>query len=145
MLQIPPLGVYVYLRKYLHMLFFILSELSLTSIGCFCSRYNARDGKWLQISSMNVPRTYFSLVALEDCLLAVGGKHNRVAVSSAEKYTFSTNEWTSVASLPNTLFSHAGNIKKDRTQKYFYYSVLSVILISANIVTFFLSAHRNVT
>ncbi len=71
-------------------------------------RYNARDGKWLQISSMNVPRTYFSLVALDDCLLAVGGKHNRVAVSSAEKYMFASNEWTSVTSLPNTLFSHAG-------------------------------------
>ncbi len=82
------------------------AQRSVVFVDC---RYNARDGKWLQISSMNVPRTYFSLVALEDCLLAVGGKHNRVAVSSAEKYTFSTNEWTSVASLPNTLFSHAGS------------------------------------
>ena len=90
--------------------FLLVKSVYICHIFSIFHRYNARDGKWLQISSMNVPRTYFSLVALDDCLLAVGGKHNRVAVSSAEKYMFGSNEWTSVASLPNTLFSHAGEI-----------------------------------
>ena len=71
-------------------------------------RYNPRDDKWLQVSSMTVPRTHFVLVALSTCLIAVGGKHNRVALSSAEKYDFMTNEWLPVASLPATVFSHAG-------------------------------------
>ena len=71
-------------------------------------RYNPRDGKWLQISSMTVPRTHFALIALSHCIIAVGGKHNRIALSSAEKYDFATNEWSAVSSLPTTLFSHAG-------------------------------------
>ena len=71
-------------------------------------RYNPRDGKWLQVSSMTVPRTHFALIALPSCLIAVGGKHNRMALSSTEKYDFSTNEWSLISNLPNTLFSHAG-------------------------------------
>ncbi|ESN98498.1 hypothetical protein HELRODRAFT_84578 [Helobdella robusta] len=71
-------------------------------------RYNPRDGKWLQISSMSVPRTHFSLIALPNCLVAVGGKHNRVALNTAEKYDFANNEWTPIPSLQHTLFSHAG-------------------------------------
>src|SRR5688572_873680 len=57
---------------------------------------------------MTVPRTHFALVAMPTCLIAVGGKHNRVALSTAEKYDFATNEWSLISSLPNTLFSHAG-------------------------------------
>ena len=71
-------------------------------------RYNPRDGKWLQISSMTVARTHFALVALDTCLIAVGGKNNRIALNTAEMYDFAANEWTSVPNLPNTLFSHAG-------------------------------------
>ena len=71
-------------------------------------RYNGRDDKWLQISSMRTPRTHFCLVALNDCLIAVGGKSNRLALSSVERYSFKNNEWTPVAQLPTTLFSHAG-------------------------------------
>ena len=71
-------------------------------------RYNARHGKWLQLSSMTVPRTYFALIPVADGLVAVAGKHNRMALSSTEKYHFQSNEWHPVASLPNTLFSHAG-------------------------------------
>jgi len=71
-------------------------------------RYNPRDSKWLQVSSMTVPRTHFALIALPSCLIAVGGKHNRMALSSTEKYDFSTNEWSLISNLPNTLFSHAG-------------------------------------
>lgn len=71
-------------------------------------RYNPRDSKWLQISSMTVPRTHFALITMATCLIAVGGKHNRIALSTAEKYDFATNEWSLISSLPNTLFSHAG-------------------------------------
>lgn len=71
-------------------------------------RYNPRDGRWLQVSSMTVPRTHFALVATTTALVAVGGKHNRVALSTAERYDFTTNEWSLIAGLPNTLFSHAG-------------------------------------
>ena len=71
-------------------------------------RYNPRDGKWLQISSMTVPRTHFSLIGLDNCLVAVGGKNNRIALSTAERYNFATNEWVPIPNLPNTLFSHAG-------------------------------------
>ena len=71
-------------------------------------RYNPRDGKWLQISSMTVPRTHFALITMPNCLIAVGGKHNRVALSTAERYDFTANEWILISSLPNTLFSHAG-------------------------------------
>lgn len=77
-------------------------------------RYNPRDGKWLQISSMITSRTYFSLVTLPDGLLAIGGKHNRVSLRSVEKYNFKSNEWVCVASLPNTLFSHAGCMHMDK-------------------------------
>jgi len=57
---------------------------------------------------MTVPRTHFVLVATSTSLVAVGGKHNRVALSTAERYDFTTNEWSLIAGLPNTLFSHAG-------------------------------------
>jgi len=57
---------------------------------------------------MTVPRTHFVLVATPTSLVAVGGKHNRVALSTAERYDFTTNEWSAIAGLPNTLFSHAG-------------------------------------
>lgn len=57
---------------------------------------------------MTVPRTHFALVATPTALVAVGGKHNRVALSTAEKYDFANNEWSLIAGLPNTLFSHAG-------------------------------------
>ena len=57
---------------------------------------------------MTVPRTHFALVATQSALVAVGGKHNRVALSTAERYDFATNEWQLIAGLPNTLFSHAG-------------------------------------
>ena len=57
---------------------------------------------------MTVPRTYFTLVPIRDGLVAVAGKHNRMALSSVEKYKFHSNEWVQVSSLPNTLFSHAG-------------------------------------
>jgi len=57
---------------------------------------------------MTVPRTHFVLVATATSLVAVGGKHNRVALSTAERYDFTTNEWSLIAGLPNTLFSHAG-------------------------------------
>lgn len=63
---------------------------------------------------MTVPRTYFALVPLEDGLVAVAGKHNRMALSSVEKYKFQTNDWTQVAALPNTLFSHAGCSYKNK-------------------------------
>ena len=72
------------------------------------NRYNPRDGKWLQISSMSVPRTHFSLITMPNCLVAVGGKHNRVALNTAEKYDFASNEWSPISTLPHTLFSHAG-------------------------------------
>merc|ERR1712168_1449462 len=71
-------------------------------------RYNARDGRWLQLSSMMVPRTYFALVPVSDGLIAVAGKHNRIALNSVEKYKFKSNEWVQISNLPNTLFSHAG-------------------------------------
>lgn len=71
-------------------------------------RYNPRDDKWLQLSSMNTPRTHFALVSLQESLVVVGGKHNRVALNTAEKYEFASNEWSMIANLPNTLFSHAG-------------------------------------
>jgi len=57
---------------------------------------------------MTVPRTHFALIDMPTCLIAVGGKHNRVALSTAERYDFATNEWSLIATLPNTLFSHAG-------------------------------------
>ena len=76
-------------------------------------RYNPQDGKWLQITSMITSRTYFSLVTLTDGLLAIGGKHNRVSLRSVEKYNFKSNDWVCVASLPNTLFSHAGCMHRD--------------------------------
>lgn len=77
-------------------------------------RYNPRDDKWLQISSMSVSRTHFALIAADTCLVAVGGKHNRHALNTAEKYDFATNEWTPVANLPSQLFSHAGCAHKNK-------------------------------
>jgi N-acetylneuraminic acid mutarotase len=71
-------------------------------------RYNPRDDKWLQISSMSVSRTHFALIATDMCLVAVGGKHNRHALNTAEKYDFASNEWKPIARLPTILFSHAG-------------------------------------
>lgn len=77
-------------------------------------RYNARDGRWLQLSSMMVPRTYFALVPVKDGLIAIAGKHNRIALNSVEKYKFESNDWSQVSFLPNTLFSHAGCSYKNK-------------------------------
>lgn len=71
-------------------------------------RFNPRDGKWLQISSMAHARTHFALVCLPKCIIAIGGKSGRMALSSSERYDFQANEWTHISHLPNTLFSHAG-------------------------------------
>jgi len=57
---------------------------------------------------MTVPRIHFVLVATSTSLVAVGGKNNDVALSSAELYDFTANAWSPIAGLPNTLFSHAG-------------------------------------
>ena len=71
-------------------------------------RYNPRDDKWLQLTSMKTPRTHFALAALKDCLIAVGGKNNRLTISSVERYDFAANEWTTASNLAHSLFSHAG-------------------------------------
>ena len=72
-------------------------------------RYNPRDGRWLQVASMTVPRTHFVLVTQPPHhLVAAGGKHNRTALDSAERYDLAANTWSTIAVLPNTVFSHAG-------------------------------------
>ena len=72
-------------------------------------RYNPRVGQWLQLSSMTVPRTNFVLLALQSCLIAVGGRHREGPLGSVERYDIASNEWILIsASLPRALFGHAG-------------------------------------
>ena len=72
-------------------------------------RYDPRIQQWLELKEMKSLRACFVLAALDDHLLAIGGKPNIFASNkSVEKYNIEKNEWSLVCDLPTVLFSHAG-------------------------------------
>ncbi|KAJ8281227.1 hypothetical protein GJAV_G00065030 [Gymnothorax javanicus] len=75
-------------------------------------RYDPRSNQWVEGAPMNQRRVDFYLGALEDCLIAVGGRNDNGALSSVEVYLPLEDSWHYVSGLPRFTYGHAGTVHK---------------------------------
>lgn len=61
---------------------------------------------------MNQRRVDFYLGAVEECLIAVGGRNDTGALSSVEVYNPAEDCWSYVAGLPRFTYGHAGTVHR---------------------------------
>ncbi|KAJ8398663.1 hypothetical protein AAFF_G00421910 [Aldrovandia affinis] len=73
-------------------------------------RYDPRSNQWIKGAPMNQRRVDFYLGAMEDCLIAVGGRNDNGALSSVEVYQPLDDCWAYVAGLPRFTYGHAGTV-----------------------------------
>ncbi|XP_068613610.1 kelch-like protein 36 [Brachionichthys hirsutus] len=73
-------------------------------------RYDPRHNQWTRGAPMNQQRVDFYLGAVEDCLIAVGGRNETGALSSVEVYRPAEDCWSFVAGLPRFTYGHAGTV-----------------------------------
>ncbi|KAI1890054.1 hypothetical protein AGOR_G00169270 [Albula goreensis] len=75
-------------------------------------RYDPRSNQWIKGAPMNQRRVDFYLGAMEDCLIAVGGRNDNGALSSVEVYRPLEDCWSYVAGLPRFTYGHAGTVHR---------------------------------
>ncbi|KAJ8335544.1 hypothetical protein SKAU_G00388860 [Synaphobranchus kaupii] len=75
-------------------------------------RYDPRSNQWIKVASMNQRRVDFYLGAMEDCLIAVGGRNDNGALSSVEVYCPLKDCWHYVPGLPRFTYGHAGTVHR---------------------------------
>ncbi|XP_068168839.1 kelch-like protein 36 [Antennarius striatus] len=73
-------------------------------------RYDPRHNQWTKGAPMNQQRVDFYLGAVEECLIAVGGRNETGALSSVEVYRPAEDCWSFVAGLPRFTYGHAGTV-----------------------------------
>ncbi|XP_063801776.1 kelch-like protein 36 [Pseudophryne corroboree] len=76
-------------------------------------RYDPRWSQWIQMACMKQHRVDFYLAAVTDKLVAVGGRNENGALSSAEIYCPQRDTWNYVSELPRLTYGHAGTVHKD--------------------------------
>uniref|UniRef100_A0A8C5QLL1 Kelch-like protein 36 n=1 Tax=Leptobrachium leishanense TaxID=445787 RepID=A0A8C5QLL1_9ANUR len=76
-------------------------------------RYDPRWSQWIKVASMNQRRVDFYLAAVNDKLIAVGGRNENGALSSGESYCPQQDNWTYVSELPRFTYGHAGTTHKE--------------------------------
>ncbi|XP_061100641.1 kelch-like protein 36 isoform X2 [Conger conger] len=75
-------------------------------------RYDPRSNQWVKGAPMNQRRVDFYLGAMEDCLIAVGGRNDNGALSSVEVYWPLEDCWHYVSGLPRFTYGHAGTVHR---------------------------------
>ena len=72
-----------------------------------CHRYDPRFDVWFELMSMNEARKDFAMAAFDGHLYAIAGQDENVVMYTAERFSITENEWTSVSPLPSgALYCH---------------------------------------
>ncbi|XP_037553573.1 kelch repeat and BTB domain-containing protein 13 [Nematolebias whitei] len=80
--------------------------------GGFC--YNSNDNSWSTICGPQQLRYDFTLIGLEGCLYALGGKSNMKVLSSVEHFRVSKGSWGFISPLPCPTASVVSTIAMNR-------------------------------
>lgn len=62
-------------------------------------RFNIRRNAWEPIPSMHNRRSTLEVVAIDDCIYALGGNDGSSSLNSVEKYDPKSNKWLVVSSM----------------------------------------------
>jgi len=83
-------------------------------------KYDPKENTWTVVASMNFGRAEHTVVALDGCLYAIGGRNNlfnpesRLALDSVEKYDPRENRWTWVAPMNTKRTFFGGAVLKNK-------------------------------
>jgi N-acetylneuraminic acid mutarotase len=94
-------------------------------VGCFFTQacailqtvqeYDPRSHVWCLLAPMRTPRYRFAAtLGLDNRIYAIGGWNGRSVLASVEAYSLRTNNWRSVASLPQAEESAAATVTHNR-------------------------------
>jgi kelch-like protein 10 len=65
-------------------------EHSATNSG---EKYNPETNTWTRIPDMHNQRAYFSMVAIDDMMFAIGGENGSISMRNVEYFDDRKNEW----------------------------------------------------
>lgn len=70
-------------------------------------RYDPGFDNWLELTSMNMPRSELGLAMLDGCIYAVGGWEGTARLDTVERYNMETNTWSFTAPMKMAVTSPA--------------------------------------